>query len=50
MKKALIIYAVMFALTLLIPAAVCFSKGEGTQNEELVTIFRQCVSLIVYCH
>lgn len=50
MKKALIIYAVMFALTLLIPAAVCFGKSDAAQSEELVTIFRQCVSLIVYCH
>lgn len=48
MKKILIVYAVMFALTILIPTIVCFVKSGGGSNEELVTIFRQCISLIVY--
>lgn len=42
LKKAIIIYAIMFALTLLIPALVCFITPKANGSEELVTIFRQC--------
>ncbi len=50
MKKILIVYVIMFALTIIIPAMVCFIETGGTENEELVTIFRQCISLIACCH
>ncbi len=50
MKKILIVYAVMFALTIIIPAIVCFTnKNNGTETE-MVTLFRQCISLIAYYH
>lgn len=49
MKKILIVYIIMFALTILIPAAVCFAKQPQGNEEELVTIFRQCITLIEYC-
>lgn len=40
MKKALIIFCVLFVLTLAVPAAACFTGG-GTDSatRELVTIF-----------
>ncbi|MCM1114200.1 MAG: hypothetical protein NC397_01740 [Clostridium sp.] len=50
MRRALIIYAVFFALTLAIPALVCFSSGEKSNNSELVNIFSGSVSLIAYYH
>lgn len=46
MKKAVIIYVIMFALTLIIPALVCFVSPSEAGNEELVTIFRQCICII----
>ena len=49
MKKILIVYAIIFALTIIIPAIVCFSKvGETGGEKEMVTLFRQCISLIAY--
>lgn len=50
MKKILIVYIIMFALTIIIPAVVCFTKNIGTNENEMVTIFRQCISLIAYYH
>lgn len=50
MKKILIVYIVMFALTIIIPAIVCFSKADYGSKNEIVTIFRQCISLIDYYH
>lgn len=50
MKKILIVYIIMFALTILIPAIVCFTKSGGTGEEEMVTLFRQCITLIAYYH
>lgn len=48
MKKILIVYIVIFALTILIPAVVCFTKQQQGNEQELVTIFRQCINLIGY--
>ncbi|MCH5320295.1 MAG: hypothetical protein J1E36_00930 [Eubacterium sp.] len=50
MKKILIVYAVMFALTILIPAIICFTDTTSGSQEELVTIFRQQISLIGCYH
>ncbi len=50
MKKALIIYAVFFALTILIPIIVCVAVKNPAENDALVNIFRQCISLPVYYH
>lgn len=49
MKRAIIIYAVLFLITLIIPALVCFS-GKQTQNNELVNIFQGLISLIECYH
>ncbi len=49
MKKILIVYVIMLALTILIPAIVCFARPTESSSEEMVTIFRQCVNLIGYC-
>lgn len=49
LKKSLIIYAVLFAVTVAIPAIVCFGNfSEGGESDELVNIFRQCISLFEY--
>lgn len=50
MKKILIVYIIMFTLTILIPAVVCFTKSIGADENDLATIFRQYISLIVYYH
>ncbi|MGN1203069.1 MAG: hypothetical protein ACI4RF_07210 [Eubacterium sp.] len=50
MKKILIVYVLMFALTILIPALVCFIQTSASSDAEMVTIFRQCISLIEYYH
>ena len=39
MKKALIIFAVLFALTLAIPAIASFVKPPAENTNELVTLF-----------
>ena len=49
MKRALIIYAVLFFITIAVPAIVCFVQPEGESSSELVNIFRQQISLIEYC-
>lgn len=46
MKKTIIIYAILFALTLIIPAAVCFITNEKSESDDLINIFRQCITLI----
>ncbi len=46
MKKILIVYVVMFALTILIPAIVCFTNTAVNSEQEMVTIFRQYINLI----
>ncbi|MGN0522047.1 MAG: hypothetical protein ACI4IQ_05355 [Eubacterium sp.] len=48
MKKLLIVYAVLFGLTILIPALVCFIGGDDGSSKELATIFRQCITLLEY--
>ncbi len=50
MKKLIIIYAVMFALTIIIPAIVCFFPESKANSNELVNIFRQYINLIGYYH
>lgn len=49
MKKALIIYVVFFALTILIPALACFVIKSGNSGNELVNIFRGGITLIECC-
>ncbi len=46
MKKALITYAVIFALTIAVPALVCFAVEKQSTNQELINIFRQNISLL----
>lgn len=50
MKKALIIYVVIFCLTIIIPTIVCLINQSNTaeSTDELVTIFNQHISLIEY--
>ena len=50
MKRAIIIYAVLFLLTLIIPAIVCFSKTQAHSNDELVNIFQGTINLIECYH
>ncbi|MCI9145357.1 MAG: hypothetical protein HFJ97_03220 [Eubacterium sp.] len=50
MKRALIIYAILFAITIAVPAIVCFGKFSGSSNGELVNIFRQCITLFECYH
>ena len=49
MKRALIIYAVLFLITIAVPAIVCFVQPSGESNGELINIFRQQISLIECC-
>lgn len=45
MKKLAVIYAVMLALTILVPAAVCFiSKSQ--ESESVVSIFHSAITVI----
>lgn len=39
MKKALIIFAVLFALTLAVPAIAAFTEPPAQKTDELVTLF-----------
>ena len=41
MKKALILFAVLFALTLAIPAIAAFVKTPAQNTNELVTLFSE---------
>lgn len=41
MKKALIIFAILFILTLAVPAIASFTKTASTNSNELATIFSQ---------
>lgn len=45
MKKALIIFAIVFALLLAIPMLSLVDKKEATSNNELVTIFNDSANL-----
>lgn len=51
MKKAGIIFIVFFVLTLAVPAIACFVVTNGNEgaNNELVNIFRACITQAVYC-
>lgn len=50
MKKTLIIYAVIFALTIIIPAIVCFSTKNSSSTQDMVNLFRSAITQFVYCH
>ncbi|MDD6619776.1 MAG: hypothetical protein PUE75_01615 [Eubacteriales bacterium] len=50
MKKAMIVYAIIFALTIIVPVIVCFTDTGKSDGSELVGIFRQCITLIEYYH
>lgn len=46
MKRVLIIYAIFFALTIIIPALVCFSPEHQESKNELMHIFSSMINLI----
>ncbi len=50
MKKALIIYAIIFAVTIIIPALICFTDTGENSGSDLVGIFGYCSILPVYYH
>ena len=43
MRRALVIYCTVFALSVIIPAVVCFAIKDGGSSQELVNIFRSTV-------
>lgn len=45
MKKAIAIYTAIFALTVIIPALICF-KDSGGQSDELVNIFKSNIDFV----
>lgn len=49
MKKALIIFAVFFMLTIAVPALVCFVDLPEHNSNDLVNIFRGQIICIPYC-
>lgn len=62
MKKHLIVFCIIFALTVIIPIVVSFAVSETSTKNDLIHIFRQnkgCISLVSeiqhtvtvdYCH
>lgn len=49
MKKHLIIFFIIFALTVIVPIIVSFAVSETSTKNDLINIFRQnksCISLI----
>ncbi len=48
MKKALVIFAVLFLLTLAIPAIAAFIKTPAENTNELVTLFSADTLLITF--
>lgn len=51
MKKALIIFAILFAVTLLIPALTSFiNVPSDNSTKELATIFNSCISPFLNAH
>lgn len=48
MKRVLIIYAIFFALTIIIPALVCFLPENQESKKELLNIFNSMINLIGY--
>ena len=48
MKKAVIIFAILFAATLLIPLISQSAEKKENKKDELVTIFSSSVSVAVY--
>lgn len=49
MKKAIILYAIIFAVTIIIPAIICFTDTGKISSSDLNTVFRECITLIEYC-
>ena len=41
MKKAVIIFLVVFVLSLAVPAAACIDTGTDSSTRELVTLFNE---------
>lgn len=41
MKKAVIIFLVLFALSLAVPAAACMNTKTDSSTRELVTLFNE---------
>lgn len=41
MKKAVIIFLVLFVLSLAVPAAACIDTGTDSSTRELVTLFNE---------
>lgn len=46
MKRVLIIYAIFFALTIIIPAIVCFAPQGQDGKSEMFNIFNSYINLI----
>jgi len=43
-KKALIIYAILLVLTVIVPAIVCFSQSDDSSSKELINIFNTFIN------
>lgn len=41
MKKAVIIFLILYALTLAVPAVSCINPSAGSSTRELVTLFNE---------
>lgn len=50
MKKAMIVYAIIFTLTIIIPVIVCFTDTGKSDSSDLVGIFRQCITVLECYH
>ncbi|MGN1329567.1 MAG: hypothetical protein ACI4V4_07695 [Eubacterium sp.] len=48
MKKAMIIYAIIFAITIIVPVIICFTDTGKSDGSDLVGIFNQCITLLQY--
>ncbi|MGN1420493.1 MAG: hypothetical protein ACI4XC_03125 [Eubacterium sp.] len=46
MKKAMIVYAIIFVLTIIVPVIICFTDTGKSDGSDLVGIFRQCITLL----
>lgn len=46
MKKAMIVYAAAFLLTIIVPVIICFTDTGKSNGSDLTGIFRQCITLL----
>ena len=47
-KKALIIYAILLVLTVIVPAIVCFSQSDDSSSKELINIFNTFINAMSF--